>query len=175
MHCPFVFFFKKTKSETILSTGFLFWRWQIINITRWFIWSCKFYCCDNREIVLCFNSVSISKMFSGNCGTTHRAVWLKCAKPLKELPHREARSKVKSKCLFSGFPIFWKLYSWFWVFFLMKLSLYFFFITKIQLSQCNLMGCCPVNPAWQKLQLNSSSSKGVSSPLLHSIHLSEWC
>lgn len=36
------------------------------------------------------------------------------------------------------------------------------------------MGCCPANPAWQKLQLNSSS-KGVSSPLPHSIHLREWC
>lgn len=35
------------------------------------------------------------------------------------------------------------------------------------------MGCCPANPAWQKLQLNSSS-KGVSSPFsFHSPR--EWC
>lgn len=78
--------------------------------------------------------------------------------------------------MFAGFPIFWKLKSFdFDFFFLYEIEfVFFFFITKIQLSQCNLMGCCPANPAWQKLQLNSSS-KGVSSPLPHSIHLREWC
>lgn len=40
-----------------------------------------------------------------------------------------------------------------------------FFPLQKYSSQCNLMGCCPVTPAWQKLQLNSSS-KGVSSSLL---------
>lgn len=109
------------------------------------------------------------------CGTTHSNIWPTSTRNTERTASPgKARSKVKSKSLFAGFPIFWKLLFWFWFFFFMKLSLYFFFITKIQLSQCNLMGCCPVNPAWQKLQLNSSSSKGVSSPLRHSIHLSEW-
>ena len=87
----------------------------------------------------------------------------------------EARSKIQALvCRFSHI-LKTKIFLFCFFFFLYEIEFVFFFsITKIQLSQCNLMGCCPANPAWQKLQLNSSS-KGVSSPLPHSIHLREWC
>ena len=62
--------------------------------------------------------------------------------------------------------IFFSLWNWVSI---------FFFIPEIKLSQCNRWGSCPANPAGKKIQRKSSSSKGVSSPLLHSIHPSEWC
>lgn len=49
------------------------------------------------------------------------------------------------KIILFGFGVF------LFLFFLQNWVCIFFFIIKIQFSQCNLMCCCPVKPAWQKL------------------------
>lgn len=52
-------------------------------------------------------------------GTTHTGLGCltEICKTIERIAsYKEARNKVKSNCFFAGFPIFWKLYAWFWFF-----------------------------------------------------------
>lgn len=112
-------------------------------------------------------SCSVERMFNfqsfwvlGGCLTTLEQV---CNCTMQEPKSYLRRPKAKN--MFAVFCIFWKLdfldLGLFFFFFLTKLSLYFFFIIKIQLSQCNLMCCCPVKPAWQKLHWTAAKAAKV--------------
>lgn len=102
---------------------------KLLNIARWLFDLVNLLLIAWEDHYM-FKFWNISKMFPVVVGWhTVGLLDQNVQKIVEKLPSRE-RQEVKSKFLFAGFPIFWKLYSWFWVFSLWNWVCIFFSLQK---------------------------------------------